>query len=147
MGVTSLGRHIRPACHQALLTRLKLCEQCGSNSCVRVFFIPWGHVDNHAHIWAFVTSMGSHGLNARFWLVETIFAALWLVATCSSLYDYFYGFPCSLGLPTKTLLVSTDQAWNSHGACIHLNHFTLKNHFWLFNIQAEPILRSNTITY
>ena len=22
--------------------RLKLCEQCGSNSCVRVFFIPMG---------------------------------------------------------------------------------------------------------
>ena len=71
----------RPACHQALLTRLKLCEKCGSNSCVRVFFIPWGHVNIHDHIWVFVTSMGSPDLNARFWLVETISAALWLVRT------------------------------------------------------------------
>ena len=73
--------------YQALLS-IKLCEQCGSNSCVRVFFIPWGHVDNHDHIWAVVTSMGSHGLYARFWLVEKISAALWLVATCSSPFDY-----------------------------------------------------------
>ena len=37
--------------YQALLS-IKLCEQCGSNSCVRVFFIPWGHVNFHDHIWA-----------------------------------------------------------------------------------------------
>ena len=55
-----------PLVIQALLTRLKLCEKCGSNSCVRVFFIPWGHVNNHDHIWAVVTSMGSPDLNARF---------------------------------------------------------------------------------
>ena len=82
----ALGPTAHASNYQALLS-IKLCEQCGSNSCVRVFFIPWGHVDNHAHIWAFVTSMGSHGLNARFWLAEKIFAALWLVATCST-YDY-----------------------------------------------------------
>ena len=29
--------------YQALLS-LKLCQECGSNSCVRVFFILWGHV-------------------------------------------------------------------------------------------------------
>ena len=77
--------------YQALLS-IKLCEQCGSNSYVRVFFIPWGHVDNNDYIWAVVTSMGSHGLYARFWLVEKISAALWLVATCSSLYDYWHVF-------------------------------------------------------
>ena len=76
----ALGPTAHASNYQALLS-IKLCEQCGSNSCVRVFFIPWGHVDNHAHIWAFVTSMGSPDLNARFWLVETIFAALWLVNT------------------------------------------------------------------
>ena len=64
--------------YQALFS-LKLCKQCGFNSCVRVFFIPWGHVNVYAQIWAFVTSMGSHGLNTRFWLVDKIFAALWLV--------------------------------------------------------------------
>ena len=70
------------------LLSIKLCEECGSNPCVCVFFIPWGHVNKHAHIWAVVTSMGSPDLNARFWLVETIFAALWLVRTSCSHYDY-----------------------------------------------------------
>ena len=28
---------------------------------MRVFFIPWGHVENHAHIWAFVTSISHMG--------------------------------------------------------------------------------------
>ena len=54
-----------------------------------MFLIPWGHVDNHDHIWAFVTSMGSHGLNARFWLVNKIFAALLLVRTYRGLFHYF----------------------------------------------------------
>ena len=74
--------------YQALLS-IKLCEKCGSNPCVRVFFIPWGHLVFHDHIWAFVTSMGSPDLYARFWLVETIFAALWLVRTFCSHYDYY----------------------------------------------------------
>ena len=75
--------------YQALLST-KLCEKCRFNSCVRVFLIPWGHVDNHDQIWAFVTSMGSPDLNARFWLVETNFAALWLVNTYWSPFDYCY---------------------------------------------------------
>ena len=83
----ALGPTAHASNYQALLS-IKLCEQCGSNSCVRVFFIPWGHVDNHDHIWAFVTSMGSPDLNARFWLVEKISAALWLVSPYCSQYDY-----------------------------------------------------------
>ena len=47
MGVTSIGRHIRPACTQGFTRSLKLCEKCRFNSCVRVFFIPWGHVEKH----------------------------------------------------------------------------------------------------
>ena len=77
----ALGPTAHASNYQALLTRLRLCQECRFNYCVRVFLIPWGHVDNHNHIWAFVTSMGSPDLNARFWLVETIFAALWLVNT------------------------------------------------------------------
>ena len=86
----ALGPTAHASNYQALLS-IKLCKQCGSNSCVRVFIIPWGHVNNHDHIWAFVTSMGSPDLNARFWLVEKISAALWLVTSGSSLYDYL---PC-----------------------------------------------------
>ena len=57
MGVISFGGHIRPACTQGFTRSLKLCEECRFNSYVCVFFIPWGHVSNHAHIWAFVTSI------------------------------------------------------------------------------------------
>ena len=55
--VTAQGKRLGPhcACVQSL------CEKCGSNPCVRVFFIPWGHVNNHAHIWAFVTSISHMG--------------------------------------------------------------------------------------
>ena len=50
-----------PTTHASLFMRLKLCQECGFNSCVRVFFIPWGHVNNHDHIWAFVTSISHMG--------------------------------------------------------------------------------------
>ena len=46
--------------YQALFS-LKLCQACRFNSCVRVFFIPWGHVSNHAQIWANVTSISHMG--------------------------------------------------------------------------------------
>ena len=55
--MTPSGRHTRPACTQGFTRSLKLCQECGFNSCVRVFFIPWGHVSNHAQIWANVTSI------------------------------------------------------------------------------------------
>ena len=80
----------RPACHFQALLSIKLCKECGSNPCVRVFILPWGHVGFHDHIWAYVTSMGSPDLNARFWLVETNFAALWLATTYCSHYDYYW---------------------------------------------------------
>ena len=41
MGVTSIGRHTRPACTQDFTRSLKLCQECRFNSGVRVFFIPW----------------------------------------------------------------------------------------------------------
>ena len=61
MGVASLGRHTRPVCNQGFTRSLKLCQECRFNSCVRVFFIPWGHVSNHAQIWAYVTSISHMG--------------------------------------------------------------------------------------
>ena len=33
-------------------------KKCGSNPCVRVFFIPWGHVNFHDHIWALWRQIG-----------------------------------------------------------------------------------------
>ena len=103
----------RPACHQALFS-LKLCKECGSNSCVRVFLIPWGHVNNHDHIWAFVTSMGSPDLNARFWLVDKISAALWLVRTYCSLYHYSrsFSFP-----PNEHSMMSWNAIFSSFSRC------------------------------
>ena len=56
----ALGPTAHASNYQALLS-IKLCEKCGFNSCVRVFFIPWGHVNHHAQIWAFVTSISHMG--------------------------------------------------------------------------------------
>ena len=45
-----------------------------------------------------VTSHKSHGWNARFWLVERKFAALWLVSTPRGHYHYsYFGFPSEAG--------------------------------------------------
>ena len=80
MGVTSLGRHIRPACTQGFTRSLKLCEECRFNSCVRVFFIPWGHVDNHDHIWAFVTSISHMGeMRDSDWSRQILLRSDWLL--------------------------------------------------------------------
>ena len=101
----ALGPTAHASNYQALLS-LKLCKECGFNSCVRVFIIPWGHVNNHDHIWAFVTSIWSHGRNARFWLVEKIFAALWLVTDPCSPYDYLLSKRIMLELLHLSLVFS-----------------------------------------
>ena len=43
--------------YQALLS-IKLCKECGFNSCVRVFFIPMGHVDKTTRLWRQFGHMG-----------------------------------------------------------------------------------------
>ena len=75
--------------YQALRGSLKLCQECRFNSCVRVFFIPWGHVSNHAHIWAFVTSISHMGeMRDSDWSREILLRSDWLLPQCSHI-DYF----------------------------------------------------------
>ena len=63
--------------YQALFS-IKLCKECGFNSCVRVFFIPWGHVSNHAQIWAFVTSISHMGqMRDSDWSREILLRSDW----------------------------------------------------------------------
>ena len=63
--------------YQALLS-IKLCQECRFNSCVRVFFIPWGHVSNHAQIWAFVTSISHMGeMRDSDWSREILLRSDW----------------------------------------------------------------------
>ena len=94
MGVTSLGRHTRPACTQGFTRSLKLCQECGFNSCVRVFFIPWGHVSNHAQIWAIVTSISHMGqMRDSDWSRENLLRSDWLgplVATMTTIVRIFH---------------------------------------------------------
>ena len=91
MGVTSLGRHTRPACTQGFTRSLKLCEKCGFNSCVRVFFIPWGHVENHAHIWAFVTSISHMGeMRDSDWSRQFLLRSDWLLPSVASITTYVW---------------------------------------------------------
>ena len=47
---------------------------------MRVFFIPWGHVSNHAHIWAFVTSISHMGeMRDSDWSREIVLRSDWLL--------------------------------------------------------------------
>ena len=89
MGVTLLECHTRPACNQGFTRLLKLCQECGFNSCVRVFFIPWGHVVCHAQIWAFVTSISHMGqMRDSDWSREILLRSDWLgllVATMTTI--------------------------------------------------------------
>ena len=85
--------------YQALLST-KLCQECGSNSCVRVFLIPWGHVAKTL----ICDVKKSHGRNARFWLVKTKFAALWLVTDHRSHHDYWHRKEKLILSYTRTLL-------------------------------------------
>ena len=60
---------------------LKLCQVCGSNSCVCVFFSPWGHVNwmpKYGTLWRQFGHMGS--MLDSDWSTKN-FAALWLVST------------------------------------------------------------------
>ena len=73
--------------YQALLS-IKLCKQYRFNSCVRVFFIPMGSRVKPCPNMGICDVNKSHGWNARFWLVEKNFAALWLVTDQCSPYYY-----------------------------------------------------------
>ena len=45
-----------------------------------VFFIPWGHVNNHAQIWAFVTSISHMGqILDSDWSRQNLLRSDWLV--------------------------------------------------------------------
>ena len=45
---------------------------------MRVFFIPWGHVSNHAQIWAFVTSISHMGqMRDSDWSREILLRSDW----------------------------------------------------------------------
>ena len=92
MGVTSPGCHTRPVCTQGFTRSLKLCQECGFNSCVRVFFIPWGHVNNHAQIWAFVTSISHMGeILDSDWSRQNLLRSDWLLlkgATSTTTTEY-----------------------------------------------------------
>ena len=88
MGVTSLGRHLRPACtqgfHAVIKTMWKMQIQL---LCACVLYSMGSRVKPCPNM-GIVTSHKSHGRNARFWLVERKFAALWLVTTYWSHHDY-----------------------------------------------------------
>ena len=64
--------------------------------CVWCFFFFYGVTWLGCPNMGIATSPWSRGLYARFWLVETTFAALWLVRTYCSLHHYWYGEARSL---------------------------------------------------
>ena len=74
-----------PGLHAVIKTMPRMWIQLFVCVCSLFYGVTW-------ILWPYmgiVTSHKSHGRNARFWLVERNFAALWLVRTYSSLYDYW----------------------------------------------------------
>ena len=65
--------------------------------CVCVFFIPWGHVNFHDHIWAFQRHLGhmTYMLDSD-WLKKNLLRSDWL--------------------PTRVACITTrdNRVWNSH---------------------------------
>ena len=97
MGVTPLGRHIRPACHQGFTRSLKLCEKCGFNSCVRVFFIPMGSRGQKQWVVTSISHMGE--MRDSDWSRPNLLRSDWLlldVAICTTILHFPISF-CPFG--------------------------------------------------
>ena len=86
MGVMSVGRHTRPACNQALRGSLKLCQECGFNSCVCVFFILWRSRGQKQWVVTSISHMGE--MRDSDWSRPNLLRSDWLGPQCSH-YDYY----------------------------------------------------------
>ena len=65
--------------YQALFS-LKLCQACGFNSCVRVFFIPRGSREFYDHIWAMWRHKSHMGeMRDSDWSRRNLLRSDWLV--------------------------------------------------------------------
>ena len=63
--------------YQALLS-IKLCKQCGFNSCVCVFFIPWvtcQTMPKYGHLWRHISHMGE--MRDSDWSRENLLRSDW----------------------------------------------------------------------
>ena len=98
--VTAQGKSLGPNCVQPP----RHYRGLPMNACV---FYPMRSREFSWPYMGIATSFGSHDLYARFWLVEKIFAALWLVGTYCSPYYYYWIIISSLvaWFSTKTFLV------------------------------------------
>ena len=99
------------------------------NLCVCVFDSPWGHVNNHAHIWALVTSMGSPDINARFWLAVEKIAALWLVGTYRGPIDYCPSIKSPFLMVSSLILLRSFRVYIRKQLCFSIS----VNSGWIFS--------------
>ena len=146
MGVISLGCHTRPACTQGFTRFIKTMPRMWIQLlCVRVLYsygVTW-------ILWPYmgiVTSHKSHGPNARCWLVERNFAALWLVDTYCSHYYYFCICFTALFSSYWLLVVSFaifiavpfvfSRSWTSLACRSSQNAMPIK-HFWRLDIVTK----------
>ena len=83
MGVTSLGRHTRPACTQGFTRSLKLCQECRSNPCVRVFFIPMGSRGQKQWVVTSISHMGE--MRDSDWSRRNLLRSDWLPTSVASM--------------------------------------------------------------
>ena len=86
MGVRSLGSHTRPTCHQGSTRSIKLCKECGSDSCVRVFFILWGSRGQKQWVVTSISHMGE--MRDSDWSRPNLLRSDWLPIIVASMTTY-----------------------------------------------------------
>ena len=91
---------------------LKLCEQCGSNSCLCVFFFPWGHVNFHDQIWALPRHLG-HVCQMLLsdWLIQNLLRSDWLPPIVALLTTWASHICITDLLSVKDKCIKTDIIW------------------------------------
>ena len=102
MGVTSFGRHIRPACTQGFTRSLKLCKQCRFNSCVRVFFIPMGSRGQTQWVVTSISHMGE--MRDSDWSRPNLLRSDWLpihVAPMTTSSDFLVSEPMIINIQNR----------------------------------------------
>ena len=96
-----------PLVTRALRGSLKLCQECGSDSCVRVFFIPWGSRGQKRVKWRHKGHMGE--MRDSDWSRPNLLRSDWLpteVASLTTCFTELYLFYCLLVVPLAIFIAA-----------------------------------------
>ena len=132
MGVTSLGRHTRPACTQGFTRSLKLWQECRFNSCVRVFFIPMGSREFYDHIWALWRHLSHMGqMRDSDWSRENFLRSDWLLPSVAMI------------TTNKEILIPTKNSKKHSEILIHMKNFQKRSEILIPMKKSKKTLRNS----